>query len=102
VVGSDWSTEAVLISEVHFAPPNLTVHGVALGKSARSAVAASFRRPGLETTRIDWSVAGACRAFTATTLLGAVPPTKLDPLSKNIFDQRTSEFCNTASSRSPR
>ncbi len=94
VVDRDWSPDTVLISEVHFAPRKLTMHGVALGESARSAVVASFRRPGLEETRIDWSVVGACHAFSATTSLGDVPSAKIDPLSKTIFDQRTSEFCN--------
>jgi sirohydrochlorin ferrochelatase len=101
-VDNHWSSEMVLVSEVHFASPTLTIHGVALGEPARSAVVASFRRPGLETTRIDWSVAGECRAFTSTTTLGAVPSMKLVPSSKNIFDKRTSELCNTASPRSTR
>ncbi|MDQ6801057.1 MAG: hypothetical protein M3041_09495 [Acidobacteriota bacterium] len=41
-VDNDWSSQSMRISEVHFVPPTLTMHGVALGDSARSAVIASL------------------------------------------------------------
>lgn len=91
---------AVLVSDLAYRDPDLTLHGVALGAAARDAVARSLRGPRFEATKLDWSPAGDCRAFTATTRVTAKRPDADGLIPGEIFDERTTSLCAAAPSGS--
>jgi len=87
------SERAVLVSDIDYRAPDLKLHGVALGAAARETVEHSLRGAGFEATRIDWSPAGDCRAFTATTRVTGNHTDADDLVPGNIFDERTTSLC---------
>lgn len=100
-VADGFREQAVLVSDLTFRDPELTLHGVALGAAARDAVARSLRGPRFETTKLDWSSAGDCRAFTATTRVTGKRPDADDLIPGEIFDERTKSLCAAPPSASP-
>lgn len=90
---TDWGDRAVLLSELRFAAPMLTLQGVTVGESARAAIDASLRKAGFDVTGIEWSPAGDCRAFTATARLTAGQSETHGVATKEIFDERLTSMC---------
>ncbi len=73
----------------------LTLQGMTVGASARAAIDASLRKAGLDVTGIDWSPAGDCHAFTATTRLTAGQSETHGLVTKEIFDERLAALCSS-------
>jgi len=92
-VADGFREHAVLVSDITYRAPELTLHGVALGAAARDAVTRSLRGARFESTRLDWSPAGDCRAFTATTRVTGKLPDADDLIPGEIFDERTKSLC---------
>lgn len=83
-----WGEHSVLLSELHYAAPQLTVKGIASGSPAKRAIE--------RTAEVKWSPAGLCRAFTAT---GRVPARDFDEhhlAGTELFDERTSTLCSSS------
>ena len=99
-VADGFREHAVLVSDLTYRAPELTLHGVALGAAARDAVTRSLRGARFESTRLDWSPAGDCRAFTATTRVTGKHPDADDLTPGEIFDERTKSLCAAAPSGS--
>ena len=99
-VADGFREHAVLLSDLAYRDPELTLHGVALGAAARDAVARSLRGPRFDATKLDWSPAGDCRAFTATTRVTARRPDADGLIPGEIFDERTTSLCAAAPSGS--
>lgn len=95
----DWGDPAVLLTELRFTAPVLTLRGATGNASARAVVDESLHKAAFDEARIDWSPAGDCRAFTATVRLkegkaeAKLPATK-EPANE-IFDERLPSLCSS-------
>jgi hypothetical protein len=100
-VNHDWTGRGVLLTEADFAFPTLTLHGVARGAAAKSAIDTTLHKARFGLTRIDWSGDGDCAGFIATMQLGALPYERVEIASATIFANRTSDLCGRPPSPSP-
>ena len=80
-----WGDLPVLLSELHYTAPRLTVKGIALGTVAR----ASIERA----ATAQWSPAGECQSFTATAVLPSRDYEEHGFAVKEIFDPRAASPC---------
>ena len=94
VLADVWGRSSVGVSDLRYTAPALTLQGVVLGASAKSAVEGSLREPRFELTRLEWSAAGDCQAFTASARLTATTASAGEALPMNMFIERDATLCN--------
>jgi len=85
---AQWGDHAVLLGELHYAAPQLTVKGIALGSAARKAIE--------HTAEVKWAAAGDCRAFTATARVPARDFEEHHLAGRVPFDERTATLCGSS------
>ena len=88
-----WGDLPILLSELHYTAPRLTVKGIALGKAARTSIERA--------ATVQWSPAGECQSFTATAVLPTRDYEEHGFALKEIFDPRAASPC-TAGAPPPR
>jgi hypothetical protein len=94
VLADVWGQSAVGVTDLRYTASALTLQGVVLGTSAKAAVEASLREPRFELTRLDWSTAGDCHAFTASASMTAAGAPSEDALPMNMFIERDATLCD--------
>src|SRR4029079_5237035 len=80
-----WGDLPILLSELHYTAPRLTVKGIALGNVARTSIARA--------APVQWSPAGECQSFTATAVLPSRDYEEHGFALKEIFDPRAASPC---------
>lgn len=95
VLADVWGQTAVGVSDLRYdTASTLTLEGIALGASAKTAVEGSLRNPRFALTRLDWSPAGDCHAFTAAARLTAPAESAGMALPMDMFMERDAAPCN--------
>lgn len=96
VLEDHWGPRALLLDDLQYTAPALTLHGATLGGVARASVDEALKRAGLQPATVDWSPAGECRAFTISTRVAGGRTDKADLVPMNVFDERMTTLCSTA------
>jgi hypothetical protein len=94
VLADVWGQSAVGVNDLRYTASALTLQGIALGASAKAAVEGSLRKPRFELTRLEWSPAGDCHAFTAAARLLASEESTSEALPMDMFLARDAAHCN--------
>jgi hypothetical protein len=87
-----WAERPLLLSEVRYAPPALTLRGSVLGSAAREGLKPALQAAGFEPVQLDVAPSGDCRTFTAVVnVKGIAGEPKLEP--RDIFDDAAAPLC---------
>lgn len=94
VLADAWGQSAVGVNDLRYTAPALTLQGIVLGASAKDAVERSLGQPRFAVSRLEWSPAGGCQAFTAAARLTASAQDPGEALPRNMFSARDAQLCD--------
>lgn len=96
-----WSTRALLLTELRYDSGAVTLRGVTSGAAAKDGVAPALRSAGFDVRQLDWTSSGQCQGFTATAVPARATTEAHDYVDREIFDERTTMLCGGVAAVAP-